>query len=170
MIWTGPRPRKSGVRRTPRCSATCFTDFGAWQLEHLESMLTRAADLSFNSISIDGDTSTNDTVLLLASGQSGVTAQLDHVPGFRGRARPCLLAGASPTPSLTMAKASPTSIHARSRYRRAHKRRSEDRSLPLHCALTACAKPALVLRRSQLGPPARRRRATRAWPSTPAIR
>ena len=35
-------------------------------------MLEAATDASFNSISIDGDTSTNDTVLLLASGMSGV--------------------------------------------------------------------------------------------------
>ena len=35
-------------------------------------MLTEACEQTFNCISIDGDTSTNDTVLLLASGQSGV--------------------------------------------------------------------------------------------------
>ena len=34
--------------------------------------LRRAADLSFNAISVDGDTSTNDTVLLMASGASTV--------------------------------------------------------------------------------------------------
>ena len=33
--------------------------------------LNQAIDLSFNRISVDGDTSTNDTVLLLASGASG---------------------------------------------------------------------------------------------------
>lgn len=38
----------------------------------LERLLITAADTSFNRISIDGDTSTNDTVLLLASGASGV--------------------------------------------------------------------------------------------------
>jgi glutamate N-acetyltransferase / amino-acid N-acetyltransferase len=37
----------------------------------LERLLTAAAETSFNRISIDGDTSTNDTVLLLASGASG---------------------------------------------------------------------------------------------------
>lgn len=37
----------------------------------LPSLLTAAADLSFNSISIDGDTSTNDTVALLANGAAG---------------------------------------------------------------------------------------------------
>ncbi len=39
----------------------------------LQSLLTSAAETSFNRISIDGDTSTNDTLLLLASGASGAT-------------------------------------------------------------------------------------------------
>ncbi len=39
----------------------------------LAAMLTDAGETSFNRISIDGDTSTNDTVLLLASGASGVS-------------------------------------------------------------------------------------------------
>ena len=38
-------------------------------------LLHHAVERSFNRISIDGDTSTNDTVLLLASGASGVTIQ-----------------------------------------------------------------------------------------------
>ncbi|HZQ19211.1 MAG TPA: bifunctional glutamate N-acetyltransferase/amino-acid acetyltransferase ArgJ [Terriglobales bacterium] len=38
----------------------------------LKSELRKACDESFNTISIDGDTSTNDTVLLLASGASGI--------------------------------------------------------------------------------------------------
>lgn len=38
----------------------------------LRSTLRTACDDSFNVISVDGDTSTNDTVLLLASGESGV--------------------------------------------------------------------------------------------------
>jgi glutamate N-acetyltransferase / amino-acid N-acetyltransferase len=38
----------------------------------LQRMLGRAVEVSFNRISVDGDTSTNDTVLLLASGASGV--------------------------------------------------------------------------------------------------
>lgn len=37
----------------------------------LSSLLTSAVDKSFNSISIDGDTSTNDTVALLANGAAG---------------------------------------------------------------------------------------------------
>ena len=39
----------------------------------LDGYLREAIDVSFNRISVDGDTSTNDTVLLLASGASGVT-------------------------------------------------------------------------------------------------
>ncbi len=38
----------------------------------LQSALRAACAESFNTISVDGDTSTNDTVLLLASGESGV--------------------------------------------------------------------------------------------------
>ena len=39
----------------------------------LDRYLRGAAEVSFNRISIDGDTSTNDTVLLLASGGSGAS-------------------------------------------------------------------------------------------------
>ncbi len=49
-----------------------FTDADADAAE-LQHQLTQVAEQSFNRISIDGDTSTNDTVLLLASGASGVT-------------------------------------------------------------------------------------------------
>jgi glutamate N-acetyltransferase/amino-acid N-acetyltransferase len=44
----------------------------------LDSYLRPAIELSFNRISVDGDTSTNDTVLLLASGASGVTIEAGH--------------------------------------------------------------------------------------------
>ena len=43
--------------------------------EDLQRMLDSAVGGSFNSISIDGDTSTNDTVLLLANGASGVAVR-----------------------------------------------------------------------------------------------
>jgi glutamate N-acetyltransferase/amino-acid N-acetyltransferase len=39
----------------------------------LDGYLRQAIEVSFNRISVDGDTSTNDTVLLLASGASGVS-------------------------------------------------------------------------------------------------
>ena len=43
----------------------------------LAPLLKRVADRSFNAISIDGDTSTNDTLLLLANGASGVDPSRD---------------------------------------------------------------------------------------------
>jgi glutamate N-acetyltransferase/amino-acid N-acetyltransferase len=48
-----------------------FTDVAASPGE-LKAQLRQACEQTFNSISVDGDTSTNDTVLLLASGRSGV--------------------------------------------------------------------------------------------------
>jgi glutamate N-acetyltransferase / amino-acid N-acetyltransferase len=48
-----------------------LTDVAATASE-LNSALRAACDESFNVISVDGDTSTNDTVLLLASGESRV--------------------------------------------------------------------------------------------------
>lgn len=43
-----------------------------------QSALRTAADVSFNRIVVDGDTSTNDTVLLMASGSSGVRIEDAH--------------------------------------------------------------------------------------------
>jgi glutamate N-acetyltransferase/amino-acid N-acetyltransferase len=53
----------------------------------LQSMLSAAVDRSFNRISVDGDTSTNDTVLLLANGASNVAvsdeaAEADFMQGL----------------------------------------------------------------------------------------
>ncbi len=47
------------------------TDVAAGASE-LKRLLKEACDQTFNCISVDGDTSTNDTVLVLASGKSGV--------------------------------------------------------------------------------------------------
>ena len=51
-----------------------FTDVKATPSQ-LRRVLRRAVDASFNQISIDGDTSTNDTALLLASGASEASMQ-----------------------------------------------------------------------------------------------
>jgi glutamate N-acetyltransferase/amino-acid N-acetyltransferase len=45
----------------------------------LQHYLNGAIELSFNRISVDGDTSTNDTVLLLASGASGAKIGADNL-------------------------------------------------------------------------------------------
>jgi glutamate N-acetyltransferase/amino-acid N-acetyltransferase len=46
----------------------------------LDGYLRQAVEVSFNRISVDGDTSTNDTVLLLASAASGVSIGADCAP------------------------------------------------------------------------------------------
>jgi glutamate N-acetyltransferase/amino-acid N-acetyltransferase len=57
-------------------------------LAELRRIVRRAADRSFNAISVDGDTSTNDTLLVLANGASGsatdagTVAQVGHAIEF----------------------------------------------------------------------------------------
>lgn len=51
--------------------------------EALQSMLKKAADLSFNSITVDGDTSTNDALVLMATGKSGVSVEDQEVALFQ---------------------------------------------------------------------------------------
>jgi glutamate N-acetyltransferase/amino-acid N-acetyltransferase len=58
-----------------------FTDLAA-DLADLNAALAAAVEPTLNSLSIDGDTSTNDTVLLLASGASGVRLTRELVPAF----------------------------------------------------------------------------------------
>ena len=58
----------------PRMATTLgfvMTDAGI-PLTALRGMLKRGVERSYNRISVDGDTSTNDTLLLLANGASGV--------------------------------------------------------------------------------------------------
>ena len=54
-----------------------LTSDAAGEPATLQPLLRRVADRSFNAISVDGDTSTNDSVLLLASGASGVDPSRD---------------------------------------------------------------------------------------------
>jgi glutamate N-acetyltransferase/amino-acid N-acetyltransferase len=58
-----------------------FTDIAA-DVPELNAALAAAVGPSFNSISIDGDMSTNDTVLLVASGASGVKLSRELTPAF----------------------------------------------------------------------------------------
>ncbi|MBK1615197.1 bifunctional ornithine acetyltransferase/N-acetylglutamate synthase [Rubrivivax gelatinosus] len=51
----------------------------------LQPLLREAADLSFNRITIDGDTSTNDSFVLVATGQAG-HATIDTLDSAEGRA------------------------------------------------------------------------------------
>jgi len=53
------------------------TDAGI-ERHHLQVLLKKAADASFNRITVDGDTSTNDSVFMLANGESGVKVAEDE--------------------------------------------------------------------------------------------
>jgi len=55
----------------------------------LQAYLNAAIATSFNRISVDGDTSTNDTVLLLASGASGVTIGSENAEFAAALTRVC---------------------------------------------------------------------------------
>lgn len=48
----------------------------------LQAVVKEVADVSFNSITIDGDTSTNDSFILVATGQSGVEIAERDTPAF----------------------------------------------------------------------------------------
>jgi glutamate N-acetyltransferase/amino-acid N-acetyltransferase len=48
----------------------------------LQDLLQEVADESFNSITVDGDTSTNDSFMLIATGASGATVRDKASPGY----------------------------------------------------------------------------------------
>jgi glutamate N-acetyltransferase/amino-acid N-acetyltransferase len=49
----------------------------------LQELLAQAADASFNCITVDGDTSTNDSFMLIATGQAGVEFADSAAPGYQ---------------------------------------------------------------------------------------
>lgn len=72
---------KMRVAGPPSATMFCFllTDLEV-EAGFLRGALAAALEQSFNRITVDGDTSTNDTVILLANGRSGVKAE----PGTGG--------------------------------------------------------------------------------------
>ena len=68
----GAIAKGAGMIHPNMATMFCFlaTD-AAVDREILDAALRRAADVSFNMISVDGDMSTNDTVIVLANGQAG---------------------------------------------------------------------------------------------------
>ena len=63
----------AGMIRPDMATMLCFicTDMGA-DADGLKAVLKKAVERSFNAITVDGDTSTNDSVLFLANGLSGL--------------------------------------------------------------------------------------------------
>ncbi|MFZ0133425.1 MAG: bifunctional glutamate N-acetyltransferase/amino-acid acetyltransferase ArgJ [Desulfobacterales bacterium] len=68
----------AGMIRPDMATMLCFviSDI-ALPAAAMQAMLQTAVDKSFNRITVDGDMSTNDTVLFMANGASGVTADTD---------------------------------------------------------------------------------------------
>ena len=62
----------SGMIHPDLATMLCFlTTDAALDIDFLKVALRKAVDVSFNLVSIDGDTSTNDMVLIMANGRAG---------------------------------------------------------------------------------------------------
>ncbi len=71
----------SGMIHPNMATMLAFVTCDATVSPHLwQQMLSRAADKSFNQITVDGDTSTNDTLLALANGESRTPAITEPGP------------------------------------------------------------------------------------------
>lgn len=69
----GGMAKGSGMIHPDLATTLAFvTTDAAVEPSSLRAMLRRAADLSFNRITVDGDTSTNDMIVVLSNGASGV--------------------------------------------------------------------------------------------------
>ncbi len=85
----------SGMIHPDMATMLCFlTTDAAVDADFLKLALKKAVDVSFNMVSIDGDTSPNDTVLLLANGMAGnkvITADSPEASAFQdGLAQVCI--------------------------------------------------------------------------------
>jgi glutamate N-acetyltransferase/amino-acid N-acetyltransferase len=85
MSATGRRPAAAPLHATMLCFIT--TD-AAVQARALQAALQDAVANSFNRITVDGDMSTNDTVLLLANGVAGNAVITGHGPTLSPAAQP----------------------------------------------------------------------------------
>jgi glutamate N-acetyltransferase / amino-acid N-acetyltransferase len=74
-VRVGGIAKGSGMIHPNMATMLAFVTCDAAVSPHLwQQMLSRAADRSFNSITVDGDTSTNDSLIALANGQSRTPA------------------------------------------------------------------------------------------------
>ncbi len=66
----------AGMIRPDMATMLCFIATDAMiAVDDLQSALKRSVNVSFNRITIDGDTSTNDTAIIMANGASGAVVQ-----------------------------------------------------------------------------------------------
>jgi glutamate N-acetyltransferase/amino-acid N-acetyltransferase len=69
----GAMAKGAGMINPAMATMLCFiTTDAAVPADEMATMLRLCAESTFNAISVDGDTSTNDTVMLLSNGASGV--------------------------------------------------------------------------------------------------
>lgn len=79
MVRVGGMTKGAGMIAPNLATMLAFiTTDAAISHEVLQKCLLQAVETSFNRISVDGDTSTNDTVLLMANGASGVNLDDQH--------------------------------------------------------------------------------------------
>jgi glutamate N-acetyltransferase/amino-acid N-acetyltransferase len=79
----GGMTKGSGMIHPNLATMLCFiTTDAAISRELLDKALRRAARLSFNRLTVDGDTSTNDMVLVMASGAAGNIPIETEGPGY----------------------------------------------------------------------------------------
>lgn len=82
-IKLGAIAKGSGMIHPNMGTMLCFITTDAdLESEVLDKLLKEAVDKSFNMVTVDGDTSTNDMALVMANGQSGVRPQGEELQGF----------------------------------------------------------------------------------------
>lgn len=82
-ITIGAMAKGSGMIHPNMATMLCFiTTDAAVEVEALKQALKTAVDATFNMLTVDGDTSTNDSVLLLANGVAGNTPLTLDSAGF----------------------------------------------------------------------------------------
>ncbi len=87
----GGMSKGSGMIQPNMATMLCFVTTDATiSSEALQTLLKRVADRTFNMISVDGDTSTNDTFSVMASGLAG-NALIDDPDSESGKAFEALL-------------------------------------------------------------------------------
>lgn len=80
----GAMAKGAGMINPQLATMLCFITTDAdVESAHIKPRLVEAAKTTFNAISVDGDTSTNDTVMLLANGASGVYSEEAFVESLR---------------------------------------------------------------------------------------
>lgn len=81
VVRIGGMAKGSGMIHPNMATMLAFVTCDASVAPHLwQEMLRRAADQSFNQITVDGDTSTNDSLIALANGQSRTPAITEMGP------------------------------------------------------------------------------------------